>query len=629
MFRSPTSSASPRIPKQQVPEGPIHDFTKIIERTTPEEWQKRTKALQTLVELIPSGSDYYYSSPTSTEQHQDWYNSPPILRHIAIPLSELIKDPRSTVVKRTCEYATQLFNKCQVDSRYLLKDIMPAIIQVHAVTVQVIRNYVQAMVLDAICVVPCKMAMPLWLDRLKHDKSRTVREACCLYLSKSLEEWSNIQTNDNDYLSRDIYHQVGMALLTALRDASPQVRQQAKKGLEVFHALQPQLLDELVNNSKELLARDVRIKKWIQKIQAGEIIGDDMSIASRSSRVSVASAPVVIRSSASSSGGAYNHRGGSSSRYTSTNRVPSSTRNVTSRGSRGTTSQVIAADVPTTIGVSTKSKPSFGGLGPPQRVVVPPVASHDSNDSSLGNVTNFSAPAATTATPAKPTSGIFTLPDTPNPPALPQNDSGGGATTDQSFDTAETDVSELQPITSTTELREVAKSRGMNSRRSSLLQDRLMRSSSSLLNSNGGGAISSNNEQQRDPSSSHHDGDDFTQTAGSITNNNADDVIASVLDVANLSVDEFDNHPNVPEHTKIAHQLLEAHKLHVDQVMEVLKVEMDALKDFELILLEEGPRRPSEEEVLEYFESVGLCLEQRSKAGTILQKKMDRISKGR
>jgi hypothetical protein len=56
---------------------------------------------------------------------------------------------------------------------------------------------------------------------------------------------------------------------------------------------------------------------------------------------------------------------------------------------------------------------------------------------------------------------------------------------------------------------------------------------------------------------------------------------------------------------------------------------MDALKDFELILLEEGPRRPSEEEVLEYFESVGLCLEQRSKAGTILQKRMDRISMGR
>jgi hypothetical protein len=642
MFRSPTSSASPRISKQQVPEGPIHDFTKIIEKTTPEEWQKRAKALQSLVALIPSGSDYY-SSPTAVgvnreqHHHQDWYNSPPILRHLAIPLSELIRDPRSTVVKRTCEYATQLFNKCQVDSRYLLKDIMPAIIQVHASTVQVIRTYVQAMVVDAICVVPCKMAMPLWLDRLKHDKSRTVREACCLYLSKSLEEWSNIQTNDNDYLSRDIYHQVGMALLHALRDASPQVRQQAKKGLEVFHSIQPQLLDELVQNSKELLSKDVRIKKWVEKIQAGEVIGDDMSIASRSSRVSVASAPVVFRSSASAGAGGGYHRGdggGSSSRLSSHRVVPATTRHVTGRTTRGAASPIAEAAVPTTIGVSTKSKPSYGGLGPPQRVVAPtPVASTDSNDSSFGNFTNASAPAAaattTATTPLKPSSSggiIFTLPDTPNPPALPQNDSGGAAT-DQSFDTAETDVSDLQPITSTTELREVAKSRGMNSRRSSLLQDRLMRSSSSFLHSNGG---SVNEQQQHDPSGSHYDGDDHvSQTAGSITNNNAEDVIASVLGVAHLSVDEIDTHPNLPEHTKIAHQLLEAHKIHVDQVMEVLKVEMDALKDFELILLEEGPRRPSEEEVLEYFESVGLCLEQRSKAGTILQKRMDRISMGR
>jgi hypothetical protein len=62
--------------------------------------------------------------------------------------------------------------------------------------------------------------------------------------------------------------------------------------------------------------------------------------------------------------------------------------------------------------------------------------------------------------------------------------------------------------------------------------------------------------------------------------------------------------------------------------METLKVEMDALKEFEPVLLEEGRRRPTEDEILEYFESVGLCLEQRSKAGSNLQKKMNPISKG-
>ena len=83
---------------------------------------------------------------------------------------------------------------------------------------------------------------------------------------------------------------------------------------------------------------------------------------------------------------------------------------------------------------------------------------------------------------------------------------------------------------------------------------------------------------------------------------------------------------------------LEAHKLHVDQVMETLKVEMDALKDFGLIVLmdeqhnnntnEQQGSRPTEEEVVEYFESLGLCLEQRKKAGSIMQKKMYRSSQG-
>jgi hypothetical protein len=62
--------------------------------------------------------------------------------------------------------------------------------------------------------------------------------------------------------------------------------------------------------------------------------------------------------------------------------------------------------------------------------------------------------------------------------------------------------------------------------------------------------------------------------------------------------------------------------------METLKVEMDALKEFELILLEQGPRRPNEEEVLVYFEALGVCLDQRTKAGKRLQKEMDRISSG-
>ena len=81
-----------------------------------------------------------------------------------------------------------------------------------------------------------------------------------------------------------------------------------------------------------------------------------------------------------------------------------------------------------------------------------------------------------------------------------------------------------------------------------------------------------------------------------------------------------------PEHMLIAIRLLRAHKEHVDNIMETLKEEMDKLRDFDRLL--EEPGRPNEEEVLDYFESVGLYLDQRTEAVSLLQREMDRISRG-
>ena len=63
--------------------------------------------------------------------------------------------------------------------------------------------------------------------------------------------------------------------------------------------------------------------------------------------------------------------------------------------------------------------------------------------------------------------------------------------------------------------------------------------------------------------------------------------------------------------------------------MDTMRMEMDALKEFELLVIDESrPTRPTEEEVLDYFESVGLCLDQRTAGGKELQHEMDCISKG-
>jgi hypothetical protein len=87
-------------------------------------------------------------------------------------------------------------------------------------------------------------------------------------------------------------------------------------------------------------------------------------------------------------------------------------------------------------------------------------------------------------------------------------------------------------------------------------------------------------------------------------------------------------HTISPEHVRIAQQLLEAHRSHIDKIMETLRMEMDALKEFEILLVDETrPSRPTEDDVLDYFESVGLCLDQRTSSGKELQREMDRISK--
>lgn len=56
--------------------------------------------------------------------------------------------------------------------------------------------------------------------------------------------------------------------------------------------------------------------------------------------------------------------------------------------------------------------------------------------------------------------------------------------------------------------------------------------------------------------------------------------------------------------------LSRAHKLHVDRIMENLRIEMDALRDVDELLECSGCL--SEDEVLDYFENVGLCLDHRA-----------------
>jgi hypothetical protein len=542
-----------------IDDGAVLDFCAIIEETKADQWQKRTNALQQLVGGIPneitSGADTY------------WYNSPKYIRHLALPLSELLKDPRSSVVKRTADSCTSLFGKCGADARYLLKDLMPTILAVHAQTVTVIRNAVLEMMMESLPMVPCKSVMPLLLEKLKSDKSRTVREACAVYLSLALESWT-----DEGYLTEDIWFQVGTSLVRALRDASPSVRSEAKKGVEQCRVSQPHVWHRLTHDPEGPAAVDPKLKRMLLRMSNDESV-DSLSVASRGSYASSRSRQMFPPR---------HHQ----------------------RPARPVPAAVVFQDSP--------QPQKKSGLGPPMRVTQSTYGS--SSAESPRRRTNGKQQRSTpqrykVGSPARrlpsPTAGVETNRERVDSDTLKSDLLGiksdlsnldiVTAGTGTTVDTAAEDESprmvfeaEEGPfIASIQELKE--KTTGRRSRRSSILQERFRLSSSNL-------ASSSNL---------------LDESADSNKNGEANVVVAMP-----------------PEHMKIAQQLLEAHRSHVDKIMETLRMEMDALKEFEMLVIDESrPTRPTEDEVLDYFESVGLCLDQRTSSGRDLQREMDRISK--
>mmetsp|Transcript_10602 Transcript_10602/g.12922 ORF Transcript_10602/g.12922 Transcript_10602/m.12922 type:complete len:200 (-) Transcript_10602:60-659(-) len=77
------------------------------------------------------------------------------------------------------------------------------------------------------------------------------------------------------------------------------------------------------------------------------------------------------------------------------------------------------------------------------------------------------------------------------------------------------------------------------------------------------------------------------------------------------------------EHIFVGTNILKAHKHHIDKLMETLRMEMDVVQKFERIY-----QTSTEDEILENFESMAVCLDQRVEACDELRRVMDRISRG-
>ena len=631
MYSSPRSALKPL--RRQVSEGPIAEFISVIEDTEASNWQKRAAAFQQLLDEVPENA-------FEEESGSAWYNSAATLRHLAISIGELLKDPRSTVVKRTCVALTTLFERCRGDARYLFKDLMPTILSVHAQTVQVIRQAVENMVMESIPVVPCKMVMPLWMERLRIDRSRTVRDACALYLGHSLRHW-----NEAGYLTDEIWFQVGRTLLGSVRDPSPNVRAYSKQVLEETQRSHPTVFEQLLNDEDGPAGKDFKLRRWLKNLgqsaaHGGADAAEDLSVASRftynsdmrmrSKAVETANAfgsPARLPSRANDDDGAVpnsisltkGRRKSDGARQGQPPRAPAQKTSIprneelTDDSDEGISKQHSHESEE-----SGSNFPSDLNLSSWRETIKKSV------DSSAGRIDsrfNLTSPPGiklnSSADPSTPDTPLVFQPTASTVSALANNtnDSGSNVQQQQAEKVVkDAEAQEDQQDGKITDMKALKKYSKRRTRSSLLIQERLRVSSS--VEDEDFGQSSTVSQKRSDEENNMPNPAQAPKSASK----------PPVHPGVKGSPAASNQVQQAPEHMVIAIRLLRAHKEHVDTIMETLRIEMDTLRDFDQLLEEAG--RPTEEEVLDYYESVGLCLEQRSAAGERLQDELDRVSRG-
>ena len=703
-----SSKTNSHSPSSKVPtlisDGPIPELCTIIEHTPSDDWLKRITAFEVVIEQIPAlGSTYLH--------HPAWYNTPKVLLHLSLPIQELIKDPRSTVVRRVCVALTTLFQRCQSDARLLFKDIMHTVLIVQGQTVQTIRNAVTTMIVDAIPQVPCKSVMPFWMERLK-DKSPTIRDACSLYLGIALQSWSSLE--QEQYLTDEIWYQVGTALMKTLRDPSPNVRQQTKTTLMYMQEQYPHRWETLIHDPNGPAAKDAKLLQWLTSLSGmshngngDDTMPDDLSLASKytynsESRFAAAGTTTTTNRNVTTMNNPIRI---SSPRLLKlqTHRIMNS-KDVDDASSMGGRSALLSQSQPPTssqrsaipfsiaVTTTTTTVPSnhrSSHLQSKPQVVPPPDPPETkgslrrTNDSTMNTNHLTSTPGRTTmGTPPRPKAGAAVLYNNNNnkAPSTPQAQTYSALALQASQDEEDDDnnevmiqesnvddtnleysesqnstsshhmdastapvvVSSLLPdspfIASMHELKKHASQR--RSRNSMVMQERFkqqqLQQSLTPTSSRDSTTVETHkSEMENQPRHGNQEKDVETKASSKVTSSSISTTPVTattpkpkVADgTSTTSSSSNNNTPQPPpEHIVIAIRLLRAHKSHVDQIMETLKLEMDTLRDFDRLLELAG--RPTEEELITYYESIDLCLQQRYNANMTLRNEMNELSTG-
>jgi hypothetical protein len=247
---------------------PIDTFITTLDSLHKDEWRARTLAFEALTETLP-GSD---SGPSYSQNSgiMPWYKSYTALRKLAPPISSLLLNARSTVVKHTTQHLTFLVQTVKEENppnsdmcKYLLKDLVPTILAMHAQTVKLIRSYALEAMEVIIPLCRYKSGLPVLLERLRKDRSRDVREFCVVYLRLIVQHWSGDRDvpPEQEYLTKNICNHIGNGLARALMDPSQNVRTEARNSFELYRHRYPRLWEEIVKKPDGIFSKDSKLKK--------------------------------------------------------------------------------------------------------------------------------------------------------------------------------------------------------------------------------------------------------------------------------------------------------------------------------------------------------------------------------
>ena len=597
-------------------------FKTHIEESPVDEWRTRTIAFEILIASIP---EVRQSAQTVIPK---WYQSAQAVARLANPLSALILDARSTVVKHTCQHIELLVQRCNLHTppnsdvcRYLLRDLFPSVLNLSAQTVNVIRNYAVDMMCKLIPMCRFKSGLPFLLDRLRFDKSRDVREACVRYLKLILQNWcgTNAFSPDSDvpqaYLSKENCMHIGKALAYSLSDPSQTVRMEARQSFELFRGWYPDQWSEILHDPDGVFHKDMKLKKTLldsaSRLDAGRSVnfssfGDDWTVGTNESRNSdsVRSSSVIRQHEAPL------HRVG-----------PPHSRPPGTTGIRGPPLRL--SDQNPYVKLPPKAE-ALKGLTPKASSQFADLLSIPTDDALVTESTDSWD---------KSRDSIHRKQQHQQQPVLKEIRNTAARKIQAAFRgyLARTFIhSTPRPIAT------IVLEPSSNSK-SPFIGIASMKSAHPKKEFSGDDSIGSILSQFQSSSLEDHgvslassyrcDSETTTKTKS----RNSSMLLIKRLQKCGTSTSSINHDNAITDQHVIANQLLAAHKAYIDEFMDCLQAEMKLIKNFEEIMKSSRSshcNRPSEEDVISYFESVYQLLDKETHNSNTLRSALVRISQG-